>query len=77
MGHFVSTPREREKRDRRDSRGDERKRQRNKNEWPKIAIRGDGKSPTKSPFLNLVYFNRYHHAGYRGTANATGYNEHS
>ena len=33
--------------------------------------------PTKSPFLNLVYFNRYHHAGYRSTANATGYNEHS
>ena len=25
MGHFVSSPREREKRDRRDSRGDERK----------------------------------------------------
>ena len=35
MGHFVSSPREREKRDRRDSRGDERERQerkRNRNE---------------------------------------------
>ena len=27
VGHFVSSPREREKRDRRDSRGDERERQ--------------------------------------------------
>ena len=27
VGHFVSSPREREKRDRRDSRGDERKEQ--------------------------------------------------
>ena len=35
VGHFVSSPREREKRDRRDSRGDEREgqgRKRNKNE---------------------------------------------
>ena len=35
MGHFVSSPREREKRDRRDSRGDEREgqgRKRNRNE---------------------------------------------
>ena len=35
MGHFVSSPREREKKDRRDSRGDERKglgRKRNRNE---------------------------------------------
>ena len=35
VGHFVSSPREREKRDRRDSRGDEREgqgRQRNRNE---------------------------------------------
>ena len=34
MGHFVSSPREREKRDRRDSRGDEREgqgRKRNRN----------------------------------------------
>ena len=35
MGHFVSSPREREKKDRRDSRGDERQgqgRKRNRNE---------------------------------------------
>ena len=35
MGHFVSSPREREKKDRRDSRGDEREgqgRKRNRNE---------------------------------------------
>ena len=35
VGHFVSSPREREKRDRRDSRGDEREgqgRERNRNE---------------------------------------------
>ena len=35
MGHFVSSPKEREKSDRRDSRGDERKeqgRKRNRNE---------------------------------------------
>ena len=38
VGHFVSSPREREKRDRRDSRGDEREelgRKRNRNESEK------------------------------------------
>ena len=43
VGHFVSSPREREKRDRRDSRGDEReeqgrKRNRNESEVPCPAV---------------------------------------
>ena len=33
VGHFVSSPREREKRDRRDSRGDEREGQGRKRNW--------------------------------------------
>ena len=42
VGHFVSSPREREKRDRRDSRGDEREgqgRKRNRNEREKTEIK--------------------------------------
>ena len=42
VGHFVSSPREREKRDRRDSRGDEREgqgRKRNKNESEETEIK--------------------------------------
>ena len=35
VGHFVSSPREREKRDRRDNRGDERKEQGRKRNWNK------------------------------------------
>ena len=41
MGHFVSSPREREKRDKRDSRGDEREglgRKRNRNESEEIRM---------------------------------------
>ena len=56
VGHFMSSPREREKRDRRDSGRDEREgqgRKRNKNESEeteeiKIAIRRDGKSPDRT-----------------------------
>ena len=43
MGHFVSSPREREKKDRRDSRGDEREgqgRKRNRNESEEQGSRG-------------------------------------
>ena len=52
VGHFVSSPREREKRDKRDSRGDERGRQgrkRNRNERKETeetgAVRGSDYSP--------------------------------
>ena len=49
MGHFVSSPREREKKDRRDSRGDEREgqgRKRNENE-------SEETEETKTPPLPL------------------------
>ena len=48
VGHFVSSPREREKGDRRDSRGDERDgqgRKRNRNESEEIEIKTFSLSP--------------------------------
>ena len=53
VGHFVSSPREREKRDRRDSRGDEReeqerKRNRNDSEETEEITRGP-RATTRSP----------------------------
>ena len=58
MGHFVSFPREREKRDRRDSRGDEREGQgREENEWkgrnkklfPPLLLQGQQALPNCKP----------------------------
>ena len=55
VGHFVSSPREREKRDRRDSRGDERegkgrKRSRNESEEKKKCYRDSRPCPTVSQY---------------------------
>ena len=54
VGHFVSSPREREKRDRRDSRGDEREgqeRKRNRNESEETEETRAGVCKTLCPQL--------------------------
>ena len=61
MGHFVSSSREREKRDRRDSRGDERDgqgRKRNRNESEDHFLDGSRCVETKQEVANLTHLCR-------------------